>query len=64
MNFFTSGKLDVLLAYDGMLLLRVNHFEYAINANQTITYDRNDPQFSLVFFLKKYPSDQWIIKIN
>jgi hypothetical protein len=24
MNFFTSGKLQVLLAYDGMLLLKLN----------------------------------------
>jgi hypothetical protein len=34
MNFFTSGKLEVLLAYDGMLLLRVNNFEYAVNGSQ------------------------------
>lgn len=30
-NFFTSGKLEVLIAYDGMILLRVNHFEYPVN---------------------------------
>jgi hypothetical protein len=26
MNFFTSGRLQVLLAYDGMLLLKLNEF--------------------------------------
>jgi hypothetical protein len=64
LNFFTSGRLEILLAYDGMLLLRLNNFEYPINGSQTILFDRTDPQFSLVLFLKKYPNDQWIIKIN
>ena len=64
MNFFTSGKLEILLAYDGMLLLRLNNFEYPINGEQTILYDKTDPQFSLVLYLRKYPKDQWVIKTN
>jgi hypothetical protein len=27
-------------------------------------FDNVDPQFSLVLYLKKYPADLWIIKIN
>lgn len=27
-------------------------------------FDQSDPQFSLVLYLKKYPKDQWIIKVN
>ena len=64
MNFFTSGKLEVLLAYDGMLLLRVNNFEYPVNGSQTIIYDQKDPQFALILYLKRYPQDQWVVKIN
>ena len=63
-DFHTSGRLTVMLAYDGMLLLRLNNFEYPVNPQQTIIYDQKDPQFSLVLFLQKYPSDQWIVKIN
>jgi len=64
MGFFTSGRLQLLIAYDGMLLLRLNEFEYSINGSEKITYDDNDPQFSLVLYLKKYPNDQWIVKAN
>ncbi len=27
-------------------------------------FDQTDPQFTLVLYLKKFPKDQWIIKIN
>lgn len=33
MNFITSGRLQVLLAYDGMVILKLNEFEYAINGS-------------------------------
>ena len=55
---------EVLLAYDGMLLLRVNNFEYPVNGSQTILYDQKDPQFALVLYLRRYPQDQWVVKIN
>lgn len=64
MNFFTSGRLQMLLAYDGMLLIKLNEFEYGVNGSETLLFDKSDPQFSLVLYLKKYPKDQWIIKIN
>ena len=64
MNFFTSGRFQVHIAYGGMVLLKLNAFEYSINGSETILYDNSDPQFSLVLHLKKYPKDQWIVKIN
>lgn len=64
MNFYTSGMFQVLLAYDGMLLLKLNEFQYGVNGSETILFDKSDPQFTLVLYLKKYPKDQWIIKIN
>lgn len=64
MNFFTSGRFQVLIAYDGMVLLKLNDFEYSINGSQTILIDNSDPQFALVLHLKRYPRDQWIVKIN
>jgi hypothetical protein len=45
MNFISSGKLSLLLAFDGMLLLQLNDFEYGINQDQEIQYDNKDPQF-------------------
>jgi hypothetical protein len=33
MDFFTSGRLQLQIAYDGMLLLRLNEFEYSINGS-------------------------------
>lgn len=36
MSFKTSGCLQIFLAFDGMLLLRLNDFEYGINASQEI----------------------------
>ena len=38
LDFYTSGTLQILLLYDGMLSLRVNHFEYLVNPDQTISY--------------------------
>lgn len=64
LNFFCSGRMQLLLAYDGMVLLKLNEFEYGINGSEKILYDKTDPQFSLVLYLKKYPNNQWIIKIN
>ena len=64
LNFFSSGTLQILLAYDGMLLLKLNEFEYGINGGQGIEFDRADPQFSLVLYFHKYPSGRWILKIN
>ena len=64
MNFFTSGRMQILLAYDGMLLLKLNEFQYGVNGSQQILYDQTDPQFSLILYLKKYPKDTWIIKTN
>lgn len=64
MTFFTSGRLQIHIAYDGMLLLKLNEFEYSVNGSEKIVFDNTDPQFALVLYLKKYPNDQWIIKIN
>lgn len=64
MSFFTSGRFQVHIAYDGMVLLKLNDFEYSVNGSETIVYDNSDPQFALVLYLKKYPKDQWIVKIN
>jgi hypothetical protein len=64
MNFISSGKLSLLLAFDGMLLLQLNDFDYGINQDQEIQYDDKDPQFSYIFYLKKYPEGQWVLKIN
>jgi hypothetical protein len=64
MDFVSSGKLSLLLAFDGMLLLQLNDFEYGINQDQEILFDDKDPQFSFIFYLKKYPQGQWVIKIN
>lgn len=47
-----------------MLLLQLNDFEYGINQDQEIQYDDKDPQFSYIFYLKKYPEGQWVLKIN
>lgn len=33
MSFFTSGRFQVLIAYDGMVLLKLNNFEYSINGS-------------------------------
>lgn len=64
MNFVSSGRLQVLLAYDGMVLLKLNEFEFPINGSETILYDKEDPQFHLVLYFKKYPKGQWVVKIN
>ncbi len=29
-NFTTSGRLEILIAYDGMVMLKLNDFEYTI----------------------------------
>jgi len=64
MSFVTSGKLSVLLAFDGMLMVQLNDFQYGIGQGQEILYDDQDPQFSYIFYLKKYPEGQWIVKVN
>ena len=64
MEFFTSGRLQLQIGYDGMLLLRLNEFEYSINGSEKMMYDNHDPQYSLVLYLTKYPTDQWIVKMN
>lgn len=64
LSFVCSGRLQILLAYDGMVLLKLAEFEYGINGSETIGFDDADPQFSLVLYLPKYPKDQWILKIN
>ena len=30
MKFNTSGRLQVLIAYDGLIMLKLNHFEYGV----------------------------------
>jgi len=64
MEFFTSGRLQLQIAYDGMLPLWLNVFKYSINGNEKIMYDNHDSQYALVLYLTKYTTDQWIVKIN
>lgn len=33
LNFITSGKLSVLIAEDGLLLIKLNDFEYGISSD-------------------------------
>ena len=55
MSFHTSGTLSILIAYDGMIMLKLNDFEYGINSHDEILYDNKDPQFNIIFYLRKYP---------
>ena len=64
MDFVTSGQLQVLIALDGMILLKINDFEYGVNPTDQILYDEKDPQFSMILYMKKYPEGQWVLKIN
>ena len=38
-SFKTSGQMQVLIAYDGMILLKLNDFEYGVNPKDEIIYD-------------------------
>ena len=56
--------MQVLIAFDGMVLLKINDFEYGVNPTDEIVYDDKDPQFSIIFYLKKYPKGKWVLKIG
>lgn len=66
MEFNSSGRLEVLLSYDGDILLKLGAFEYQINPKNEIVCDRYDPQFEIVLYFKKHQSgsDKWVFKIN
>lgn len=48
----------------GMILLKMNNFEYGINPNDQILYEDKDSQFKLMLCLDSVPENTWILKIN
>lgn len=64
LSFVSSGTLSIMIAYDGMIMLKLGDFEYGINSRDEIIYDDKDPQFSFIFYFRKYPDGQWVLKVN